>query len=173
MNNIPFIIMGNVFESSTKIPEVYDLKGSTVGRSNPGEGVKKDLDFTSKRKYIKLDGTLRKQFIQQLEKDAKFLESLSIIDYSLLLGIAPRDKNVTAFNPQKPFYQQYNGGMLNEEDDEVYFVGIIDTLINYGFKKQAEHQIKAVIHGSGHGISVTAPDAYAARFVEFCKNIIV
>jgi hypothetical protein len=46
---IHFIIMGGVFQTSLQINEFYDLKGSTIGRSSKGTMPKKDLDIEPKR----------------------------------------------------------------------------------------------------------------------------
>ena len=48
---IYFVIMGNVFNVKDKIYERYDIKGSTVGRTNKSQNpnaTKKDLDFLDK-----------------------------------------------------------------------------------------------------------------------------
>jgi hypothetical protein len=43
-----FIVMGNVLESPLPLSSIFDLKGSTVGRTNPNGFVKKDLDLKKK-----------------------------------------------------------------------------------------------------------------------------
>jgi hypothetical protein len=48
-DEINFIIMGGVFQTSLPINEFYDLKGSTIGRSSKGTFPKKDLDIEPKR----------------------------------------------------------------------------------------------------------------------------
>ena len=45
--------MGNILESPVSLNVVYDLKGSTVGRSNPDGFVKKDNDLKEKIKIGK------------------------------------------------------------------------------------------------------------------------
>jgi hypothetical protein len=89
LQDVHVIIMENVFPSISSPHELYDLKGSTIGRtykpSNENETIiYKDLDL--KRK-IKIKPGLNKKVIQQLMLDSVFLEEMGIIDYSLLLGI--------------------------------------------------------------------------------------
>ena len=77
--------MGNVFDK--KMDEIFDLKGSTYGRTNKsGKGILKDLDFINSNRKLKL-GIQSKDIVDQISFDVNFLESCSIIDYSLLVGI--------------------------------------------------------------------------------------
>ena len=63
----------------------------------------------------------------------------------------------------------------NEPDEpevgkEVYFVGCIDILCEYGLKKQLEHHYKAAKHGEKVGaqnFSVVDPVQYSTRFQNF------
>jgi hypothetical protein len=99
--------MGNVFDQ--KMDEIYDLKGSTFGRTNKtGKGILKDLDFIASNKKLKL-GMKSKEIIDQIVFDVDFLQSCSIIDYSLLVGIC--------FDPQSK--------------SEVYYLGIIGNSTSF------------------------------------------
>ena len=53
---------------------------------------------------------------------------------------------------------------------EIYFVGLIDILCEYGLKKQLEHHYKAAKHGEKVGaqnFSVVDPLQYSTRFQNF------
>ena len=53
---------------------------------------------------------------------------------------------------------------------EVYFIGCIDILCEYGLKKQLEHHYKAAKHGERVGaqnFSVVDPLQYSTRFQNF------
>ena len=68
------------------------MKGSKSGRYTKEESyvngaAKKDLNFIKEKKIIFLNSKKRKELLEQLENDSKFLQSLKLIDYSLLLGI--------------------------------------------------------------------------------------
>jgi len=91
---VRFVVMGNVFPTTRKIHERFDLKGSVVGRAAlPQELLSetvtlKDLDFRERRKGgITLGSQRRATLLAQLERDCKLLERLGIMDYSLLVGI--------------------------------------------------------------------------------------
>ncbi|KAJ3124530.1 Phosphatidylinositol-4-phosphate 5-kinase [Nowakowskiella sp. JEL0407] len=90
---IHFVVMGNVFPSNKDIHEVYDLKGSTIGRSIPEEearknprAVMKDLNWLGRSKKIYLGEEKGSKFVQQMEIDVAFLAKMKIMDYSLLIG---------------------------------------------------------------------------------------
>jgi hypothetical protein len=70
INHSPFVVMGNCFVTDINIHEIYDLKGSTYGRTNKGPGVKKDLDFTEAGLRLKL-GLRKGKFLTQLGADVE------------------------------------------------------------------------------------------------------
>jgi hypothetical protein len=91
--------MASVFDSPAQINTIYDLKGSLIGRSatekeRASGGVLKDNDLIFDERKLHL-GVKKTQFVAQLEKDAMFLASLNIMDYSLLVGIHDRQKRHT------------------------------------------------------------------------------
>jgi Ca2+-binding EF-hand superfamily protein len=132
----PFVVMGNVF--SQRMEEIYDIKGSTFGRTNStGKGILKDLDFDTNSRVL----IMELEMYKQIERDVAFLEKFRIIDYSLLIGYAKN--GLTEF-------------------------GIIDHLIQYGFKKFGEHHFKTFILRE-NDISVTRPDLYAERFMKWIQ----
>ncbi|KAH9259271.1 hypothetical protein BASA81_002314 [Batrachochytrium salamandrivorans] len=85
-----FVIMMSVYSEATEarpVNRIYDLKGATVGRrAGADEAVKKDLDIIEDDTKLHL-GKKRQGFIAQVDRDSKFLASLGIMDYSLLVGI--------------------------------------------------------------------------------------
>ena len=51
---------------------------------------------------------------------------------------------------------------------ELYNLGVIDILTNYGMKKKSAHVAKTKLSGSdADGISTVRPEIYARRFLEF------
>ncbi|KAI8867633.1 SAICAR synthase-like protein, partial [Ramicandelaber brevisporus] len=90
---IYFVVMSNIFPPDRDIHEIFDLKGSTLGRKlddelakKPGS-VMKDINWLEKRRKIELGPVKRDLFIQQLVLDVDLLARLNILDYSLLIGI--------------------------------------------------------------------------------------
>ncbi|KAK8967217.1 Phosphatidylinositol 4-phosphate 5-kinase 1 [Platanthera guangdongensis] len=86
---IRFVVMGNMFCTELRIHRRYDLKGSTHGRSTNSDKINesttlKDLDLS----YVfHLEKSWRESLFRQISLDCTFLESQSIIDYSMLLGL--------------------------------------------------------------------------------------
>jgi hypothetical protein len=101
---IHFVVMQSVFHGDNEIHEMYDLKGSTVGRRatdrerarGPSRCVFKDCDLEDNRTTINLGPGRREAFLAQLTLDADFLRRMAIMDYSLLLGIHYRSRRHTA-----------------------------------------------------------------------------
>ncbi|XP_019415596.1 PREDICTED: phosphatidylinositol 4-phosphate 5-kinase 1-like isoform X2 [Lupinus angustifolius] len=92
-----FIVMGNLFFSEYPIHRRFDLKGSSYGRTTAKTGEEvdetttlKDLDLNF---AFRLQRSLFKDFIKQIERDCEFLEAEGIMDYSLLVGLHFRDDN--------------------------------------------------------------------------------
>eukprot|EP00330_Aristerostoma_sp_ATCC50986_P005541 CAMPEP_0114588084 /NCGR_PEP_ID=MMETSP0125-20121206/10882_1 /TAXON_ID=485358 ORGANISM="Aristerostoma sp., Strain ATCC 50986" /NCGR_SAMPLE_ID=MMETSP0125 /ASSEMBLY_ACC=CAM_ASM_000245 /LENGTH=218 /DNA_ID=CAMNT_0001784317 /DNA_START=2018 /DNA_END=2674 /DNA_ORIENTATION=- len=92
--NIHFIVMGNLFHTDLDIQFKYDLKGSTHGRTARKKGVivgpttiLKDKDFNDDGVILHLPEIEREMFKKQIEIDSKFLASINVNDYSLLVGI--------------------------------------------------------------------------------------
>ncbi|XP_073025697.1 phosphatidylinositol 4-phosphate 5-kinase 1-like [Primulina eburnea] len=86
---VHFVVTGNIFCTELRIHRRYDLKGSTHGRFTHKDDIDesttlKDLDLTYE---FYMDRSLRESLFSQLSLDSAFLESLQIIDYSLLLGL--------------------------------------------------------------------------------------
>jgi len=84
-------VEANAFSSECPVHERYDLKGSVVGRMTAKEDkmkdpdvILKDLDLT---RQLPLGLANRSLLLLQLRSDCQFLESLEIVDYSLLLGV--------------------------------------------------------------------------------------
>lgn len=88
-----WIVMRNVLNTSVRMHKKFDLKGSTVDRSaSDKEKAKtaptyKDNDFIENGEKICIGETAKDQFLAIIEQDVAFLESLNLMDYSLLVGI--------------------------------------------------------------------------------------
>ncbi|KAF6767934.1 hypothetical protein AHF37_10154 [Paragonimus kellicotti] len=106
--NIRFVVMNNLLPSSVRIHDKYDLKGSTYRRRASDKELArdsptlKDLDFRERHPDgIWLEAETYDALIKTIEQDCLVLESLQIMDYSLLLGIhnldqAKRDRKAAA-----------------------------------------------------------------------------
>ncbi|KAF7258533.1 hypothetical protein EG68_03892 [Paragonimus skrjabini miyazakii] len=97
--NIRFVVMNNLLPSSVRIHDKYDLKGSTYRRRASDKELArdsptlKDLDFRERHPDgIWLEAETYDALIKTIEQDCLVLESLQIMDYSLLLGIHNLDQ---------------------------------------------------------------------------------
>lgn len=75
---------------------------------------------------IQLPEEAKKQILEQIEHDSLFLAQNQINDYSLLIGV----HNVTNSCPYN--YENIKGGIYSKDRKKLYFIGIIDTLTEYG-----------------------------------------
>ena len=63
----------------------------------------------------------------------------------------------------------FDGGIVGSE---VYYIGIIDILQQYNFRKIGEHAYKSLLRPSrAHHISAVTPSEYAMRFVRFLEGV--
>jgi hypothetical protein len=126
---------------------IYDLKGSTYGRSaKPAESIKKDLDFVRANHGIEFhDDTALNNFLVALRRDVEFLKFLCVLDYSLLVSVVP--------DP------------ADGRDPELR-LAIIDFWTPFTNKKKAEHFLMGTLHGRSK-ISCIPPYLYGERFAEF------
>lgn len=177
-----FVVMQNIFLNAVPIQETFDLKGSRINRSTPMElrhlGVAlKDNDFEGRR--LTINANTRQLLIAQLEADSKLLSRHNLNDYSFLLGIhksldgplPPDDPSKSASAKYSAFQREY-GGIASSRGDEVYFVGIIDCLTDYGIKKMSEHISKSVLYDSKQ-VSCVPPAEYHKRFIEYLSGVFV
>eukprot|EP00915_Cephaloidophora_sp_WS-2016_P008085 GHVH01011175.1.p1 GENE.GHVH01011175.1~~GHVH01011175.1.p1 ORF type:complete len:927 (-),score=120.27 GHVH01011175.1:222-3002(-) len=83
-----FVVMENIFMLPHANHKVYDLKGSCIGRkADPGCHIHKDVDWLEHDEGIYLSAHKREKLISIVRKDSNFLQSLQILDYSLLIGM--------------------------------------------------------------------------------------
>ena len=94
----------------------------------------KDLDIVDLNQHILLDPEDTQLFNTQLERDSKFLADCGIIDYSLLLGIHTIEGELPpepapAYGKTLPFWQKNWGGVYSADRKQIYYMGVIDILI--------------------------------------------
>lgn len=62
-----------------------------------------------------------------------------------------------------------DGGIVSEDKDEIYYLGIIDILTNYNYLKTMEYCLKAVRYCSTT-MSCIPPADYQVRFINYMRN---
>ena len=168
-NTHNFIVMNNIFYEKYEIQSIFDIKGSTSGRTSDFNSLAnshfalRDCDFVRLGIKIKVNESDKELILNQILKDAEFLCTMEIMDYSLLIVIhhfdyLEHDKQCHTYNSFVSFDRQF-----------IYTFGIIDFLTVYNLKKKFENFIKSPL--LGHGISCVPPKQYAERFVNYIKTI--
>jgi len=88
--NVKFVIMNSVYCTDKPLQTFYDLKGSVLGReAKPHQDVKKDNDLRKgmPESAIALPTEIRERMREQIVADCEFMQSMEIMDYSMLIGI--------------------------------------------------------------------------------------
>merc|ERR1712146_870015 len=127
----------------------------------------------------------------QIRSDCHLLMGLKLMDYSLLMGVhspgsdCPDPHSPASLNNLVKFASKMRTGddsgsataaelpdinvgddssttMMQGSDGEQYFIGIIDILMTYTARKQAERVYKTVT--GGEGVSSQPPPKYGRRF---------
>jgi len=75
-------------------------------------------------------------------------------------------------DPEKDIYAIPSQGVARE-NQEIYFLAMVDVLTHYGYKKMTAKAAKTVKYGgSVDGISTVGPDQYAKRFLSYIADAI-
>ena len=105
---VKFVVMKSVYDTDKHLHQVFDVKGSSTGRdAKPGEAVKKDNDV---RRALPdgafvFESNLCGRLRAQVERDCRWLKSMKIMDYSMLIGvhhIAHRANSKRMSTPSRP-----------------------------------------------------------------------
>lgn len=170
-----FVVMNNIFEGAPHMDVMYDLKGTTEDRwvdPEPGKCLK-DNNFAETTAYF--DDDAATGIHRTITSDTKFLEKQGIMDYSLMVAIS-RDGGKFQRNLATARFSKFMGGIKGTEahgvtedtiQEVTYFIGMVDMLVTYGWKKVAAHIFKSSTIGINEEIDTVAPDRYASRFRAF------
>ncbi|KFG64647.1 phosphatidylinositol-4-phosphate 5-Kinase, partial [Toxoplasma gondii RUB] len=83
-----FAVIGTAFDPYLGLHEAYDLKGSTVSRrAKPHDRVKKDVDWLEANRHLNMRDEEAQTILRAHRLDCEFLETISVFDYSLLVGV--------------------------------------------------------------------------------------
>eukprot|EP00756_Hemistasia_phaeocysticola_P039572 Hpha_TRINITY_DN16822_c0_g21::TRINITY_DN16822_c0_g21_i1::g.149845::m.149845 len=192
-----FTVMPNIHPTAPgiTIETTFDLKGSTYQRfasareKEAAEPVLKDNDFLEARRKFAI-GALDYSLLQaQLQRDTRWLLDHNLMDYSFLIKRVQVDGNFAEMNRLSYRYHRDDpdsqsscfplplgvrvlrsaGG--GSGGNVLYFVGLIDMLQDYNFRRKVAHTIKTRIGGAAvTAPSTVAPDVYADRFRDFILN---
>jgi len=174
------VVMTNVFAGLFEITTRFDLKGSRAGRTASKKehakkgAVLKDNDFVDAGWTIPVpkppDPKDPENFHTILAADARFLERLNLIDYSLLLGIHTKEGDEIGRPSGKVhMMEETNSLLVIETDKHLFYAGIVDVLTYYGVRKTAETFFSGTLR-CGRDCSCQPPKKYASRFITFLTD---
>lgn len=178
--------------------KIYDLKGSLVNRKtnikikeshilaslsgnfSPQKlALKKksplsfkDLNFLeSDDLFIMIQQNIKESLIDNISKDAYFLKSNNIMDYSLLYVIG--EGRFSRIKKQCNGYRKWRYFLSDENfKDEVWSFAIIDYLQKFNKLKFLEYKYKEILnHKNSYYVSCIDPTTYADRFINFMNSI--
>ncbi|KNC74372.1 hypothetical protein SARC_13078 [Sphaeroforma arctica JP610] len=147
----------------------YDLKGRVP---KPGKALQntakigtsyifkdKDLD---RKFFVRLDE--KSSFFTQLNRDIEFFRLNNLMDYSLLIGVATMPED----NIDYPEWQYI--ARSSPSKGEIYFIGFIDCLTNYGMRKKAANFFKTALW-TPNTLSTIDATSYAERIKYYLFDI--
>jgi len=176
---IHFVVMSNVFYSSRRIDEQYDLKGSWENRRVLPKNIHtnklsafaeilKDTDLRNLGTKVQVSARTREDAFDQLKRDAAYLRSKNLMDYSLIFGVHhhQRGDNTWRDDEERPPCIFLAG------EEHLYYGGIVDTLQQWNWNKKLEWILKSwFCFQDSLGISSVDPISYEDRFVRAQRHL--
>merc|ERR1712087_550253 len=161
----------------------------------------KDVDLL---RPIIMEERNTKRILRQLERDSTFLRDHSIMDYSVLLGIfylklefSSRHDDIkeeldgfsdlpsahSVSNSMTHMHSVHSSNISRElggirariiDSPGIYYIGIIDTLQEYTWKKRLETWAKTYLkRDDPKGISSVEPVLYQQRFINYMRHVLI
>lgn len=119
---IHFVVMNNLFPPHRDIHQMFDLKGSTIGREYKEERLAdnpratlKDLNWLRRNMHLEFSEQMKALFVEQMRRDVALLQRLHIMDYSLLVGVHNIGKG-NEENVREKTLRVYQPGGEQQED---------------------------------------------------------
>eukprot|EP01119_Soliformovum_irregulare_P025449 TRINITY_DN9430_c0_g1_i1.p1 TRINITY_DN9430_c0_g1~~TRINITY_DN9430_c0_g1_i1.p1 ORF type:complete len:356 (+),score=81.30 TRINITY_DN9430_c0_g1_i1:64-1068(+) len=170
---IHFVVMANIFKYSHNLVEMYDLKGSSVGREVPEEkrkkgSVLKDNDLLRLQHQFHFPQQIKHDVFQVLAQDCHWLCDHARMDYSFLVGVEEVQSDVMNI---KKGHTEFDGGIASEDGKFIYYLGIIDFLQKYNTKKKLAGAFKSLRHKKEE-LSTVEPAFYSNRFQKFLEKVV-
>jgi hypothetical protein len=162
------------------------VKGSTHGRaanekerSKGSHAIHKDLDLIQNERFLCLeDQSTKDDLLEILSRDVHWLESHSLMDYSFLIGFVDYNDETQSSNSSSGGGNHSRNRFaiksipLVDERFSSAYVGLIDILTEYIFKKKVETFMTGTLLLQG-GISCQPPQKYSQRMIEFLDAITI
>ena len=181
-----FIALNNFFAGQHVIYRRFDLKGSTHGRRASSAEVARGASrctktWTSEQRQLHL-GAQRAPTLESLRRDVELLQRLRLIDYSLLVGLHVKPSAAGLGSSSSLAAASASGAgeaaaphgelmnvMAVDEGSQITYLGIVDILTEWSFRKRLEHAVNGVLRGC-RDISCQPPRRYGERFLSFADD---
>jgi len=197
-----FLVMESVLWTGNPMYYRFDLKGSTVDRTvyKKAKGrallhmedeaghmqeLGKDSDLKELKFTVRVTKAQKARLMDQIKKDTHLFAAQNIMDYSLLLtkhtrrdGEESKHTEEFASNGYIPYHRQDEGGMAEcreagAEGTQLYYIGIIDILQLFDYKKVGENFLKGRCLCKGiHGISSVPSEEYRTRYIAAMDDLV-
>lgn len=153
--NMNFVVMENVFGSS--FGQIFDLKGMNVKR-RPME-ISTENDWKGNRLLLRD----KRSMMEIISEDTLFLESLNLMDYSLVIG-----RNRDCSNAFRGYDGEGNETVSKAGYSGGYSLGIVDVLTEYDCVKKLERI--GYLLCCMDSASAVDPREYRSRFMDLIRN---
>merc|ERR1711956_57551 len=112
-----------------------------------------------------------------IREDVYFLESVGLMDYSLLLGLSSVEDVEQAGTAQKACPANLERGWLGVDgepcSEALFQIGIVDFLQRWTSTRIAAHWLKKPTLGCCHEIDSEPPTFYSTRFFKYIAQLVV
>jgi hypothetical protein len=170
--SISLVLMENIMTST--VLHKFDLKGSVYKRRVMKKGdylaqyvgkVLKDVDFDMTLRSLHIAQKDADTLLKRVIKDVQALESLGIMDFSLIVAVA--HGNMEQVCSSKYFFRK------EDSEDEYYMIALIDFMQQFDTHKQLESWVKHNLQRVQlHELSAVEPRMYADRFIKYIESIL-
>eukprot|EP00468_Gymnochlora_sp_CCMP2014_P008136 CAMPEP_0167759206 /NCGR_PEP_ID=MMETSP0110_2-20121227/10893_1 /TAXON_ID=629695 /ORGANISM="Gymnochlora sp., Strain CCMP2014" /LENGTH=682 /DNA_ID=CAMNT_0007645563 /DNA_START=1648 /DNA_END=3696 /DNA_ORIENTATION=+ len=146
---------------------------STRGRS-PTVPIDVRAGYKSEMKNIEFEGAEeeRKKITAKLDRNLSKIWKENTPSTSKKKEAKHTRGILSATKLASPHSSRKRSIMSDAATKEVYFIGIIDILVQYGLRKRGEYLYKSKLKGLGDSVSVIPPDKYRERFKGFAESFI-
>merc|ERR1711956_9320 len=140
--------------------------------------VLRDLNF--RNHCIFIEAQRCQQLLGAIREDVYFLESVGLMDYSLLLGISSMEDiehRAEAATDPKACQANLERGWLGVDgepcSETLFQLGIVDFLQRWTSTRIAAHWLKKPTLGCCHEIDSEPPTFYSTRFFKYIAQLVV
>ncbi len=146
--------------ASSRRGSIWHREGKTNGETDLGKGDLCRVSFDSRRE---ISGELRgghgrkDSDVSVMTTEGDFFDAEQV------------DKQESIVATPEMYWGK--GAVEGKDGKEIYFFGIIDYLVEFGFLKKGEYLFKSKVQGLGQKMSVMPPKEYGIRFKSYLSTM--